>query len=312
MGKEKPLIIIGGPTAVGKTDLSLQLAKEINGEIISADSMAVYKYMDIGTAKPPLSARKEIPHYLIDIVSPKETFSIKQFVDLAKQAIEEIRKKGKIPIIVGGTYMYIHALLYGLAETPPADWKLRSKLYKIAENEEGKRKLYEELKEKDPLYAEKIHPNDLRRIIRALEVYYITGKPYSSFHTNWNKENLPLYSHIGFFLIRNSDSLKKRIINRVWDMIREGLLGEINRLLKMGFESAISSPQAINYKEFLPYFKNQATLIECINETIRNTIAQSKRQIRWFRRYKHWHTINLDQIKTFEAVELIKKLYAHF
>ncbi len=303
--QKKPLIVIGGPTGVGKTELSLKLAQEIGGEIISADSMAVYRHMDIGTAKPSPEERKKVKHYVIDVVNPDETFSIKQFIDLADEAVKEIWAKGKIPIVVGGTYMYIHPFLYGLAETPPADWELRKKLYQRAE-EEGKEQLWKELIEIDPEYAKKIHPNDLRRIVRALEVYQLTGKPYSSFHGNWKK---PRYPYLGVFLYRSWESQYKRIKNRVWDMIRDGLLGEINKLLSMGFKEAITSPQAIDYKEFLPYFEGKKTLIECIYDTIKHTKEQAKRQLRWFKRYQDWLKINLDELNNDQAVELIKKEY---
>jgi tRNA dimethylallyltransferase len=303
--QKKPLIVIGGPTGVGKTELSLKLAKEIGGEIISADSMAVYRHMDIGTAKPSPEERKKVKHYVIDVVNPDETFSIKEFIDLANEAVKEIWAKGKIPIVVGGTYMYIHPFLYGLAETPPADWELRKKLYQRAE-EEGKEQLWKELVEIDPEYAKKIHPNDLRRIVRALEVYQLTGKPYSSFHGNWKK---PRYPYLGVFLYRPWESQYQRIKNRVWDMIRDGLLGEINKLLSMGFKEAITSPQAIDYKEFLPYFEGKKTLIECIYDTIKHTKEQAKRQLRWFKRYQDWLKINLDELNNDQAVELIKKEY---
>ncbi len=303
--QKKPLIVIGGPTGVGKTELSLKLAQEIGGEIISADSMAVYRHMDIGTAKPSPEERKKVKHYVIDVVNPDETFSIKQFIDIADEAVKEIWAKGKIPIVVGGTYMYIHPFLYGLAETPPADWELRKKLYQRAE-EEGKEQLWKELIEIDPEYAKKIHPNDLRRIVRALEVYQLTGKPYSSFHGNWKK---PRYPYLGVFLYRPWESQYQRIKNRVWDMIRDGLLGEINKLLSMGFKEAITSPQAIDYKEFLPYFEGKKTLIECIYDTIKHTKEQAKRQLRWFKRYQDWLKINLDELNNNQAVELIKKEY---
>jgi tRNA dimethylallyltransferase len=201
--------------------------------------------------------------------------------------------------------MYIHPFLYGLAETPPADWELRKKLYQRAE-EEGKEQLWKELVEIDPEYAKKIHPNDLRRIVRALEVYKLTGKPYSSFHGNWKK---PRYPYLGVFLYRPWESQYQRIKNRVWDMIRDGLLGEINKLLSMGFKEAITSPQAIDYKEFLPYFEGKKTLIECIYDTIKHTKEQAKRQLRWFKRYQDWLKINLDELNNDQAVELIKKEY---
>ena len=305
--EKKPLIVIGGPTGVGKTELSLKLAEKIGGEIISADSMAVYKSMDIGTAKPNVEDRKRIKHYLIDVVEPNETFSIKQFIDLADKAVKEIWQRGKVPIVVGGTYMYIHPFLYGLAETPPGNWDLRNRLYQRAERE-GKEKLWEELLKVDPLYASKIHPNDLRRIVRALEVYQLTGKPYSSFHNNWENAK-PRYPYLGVFLYRPWESQYRRIVNRVWDMVREGLLGEILELLHKGFKDAITSPQAIDYKEFIPYFEGKKTLIECIEDTIRHTKEQAKRQLRWFKRYKDWLKIDLDKLPTESAVELIEKSY---
>jgi len=305
--ERKPLIVIGGPTGVGKTELSLRLAKEIGGEIISADSMAVYKYMDIGTAKPSPADRRAIKHYLIDVVEPSDTFSIKQFIDLADEAVREIWQKGKVPIVVGGTYMYIHPFLYGLAETPPGDWELRKRLYERAQKE-GKDKLWEELLKIDPTYAEKIHKNDLRRIVRALEVYTLTGKPYSSFHTNWENAQ-PRYPYLGVFLVRPWEEQYRRIVNRVWDMIRDGLLGEIRELLQMGFEEAITSPQAIDYKEFLPYFEGKKPLIECIHDTIKHTKEQAKRQLRWFKRYKDWLRIDLSKVPTEEAVSLIIETY---
>ena len=305
--REKPLIVIGGPTAVGKTELSLLLAKKIGGEIISADSMAVYRGMDIGTAKPSPAERRAVNHHLIDVVEPNETFSIKRFIDLADRAVREIWEKGKVPIVVGGTYMYIHPLLYGLAETPPADWELRKKLYGRAEKE-GKGQLWDELLKIDPVYAGKIHKNDLRRIVRALEVYILTGKPYSSFHTNWENAQ-PRYPYLGVFLVRPWEDLYKRIRNRVWDMVREGLLGEISDLLQKGFKTAVTSPQAIDYKEFIPYFESKKSLLECIYDTIKHTKEQAKRQLRWFKRYRDWLRIDLSTTENPKAVNLTIEEY---
>ena len=172
------IIIITGTTATGKTEVSIGLAKKINGEIISADSMMVYKYMDIGTAKPSIEERQGIPHYAIDVVYPNETFSVQDFLNIAKEKIKDIQKRGKTPIIVGGTWLYIQSLLYGLSPAPPANESIRKKLY-----EESNEKLYEKLKKVDPIYAKKVHINDKKRIVRALEVYYLTGKPFSSFHS---------------------------------------------------------------------------------------------------------------------------------
>ena len=305
--QKRPLIVIGGPTGVGKTELSLLLAEKIGGEIISADSMAVYKKMDIGTAKPSFEDRQRIKHYLIDVVEPDKTFSIKQFIDLADKAVQEIWSKGKVPIVVGGTYMYIHPFLYGLAETPPGDWNLREKLYQRAERE-GKEKLWKELLKIDPKYASKIHQNDLRRIVRALEVYHLTGKPYSSFHTNWETLK-PRYLYLGVFLYRPWEEQYRRIVNRVWDMVRNGLLGEILALIREGFREAITSPQAIDYKEFISYFEGEKTLVECIEDTIKHTKEQAKRQLRWFKRYNNWLKLDLSSIPTNKAVEIIWQNY---
>ncbi|RMA97690.1 tRNA (adenosine(37)-N6)-dimethylallyltransferase MiaA [Hydrogenothermus marinus] len=270
------LIIITGTTATGKTETAINLAKEIDGEIISADSMMVYKYMDIGTAKPTKEEMEGIPHYLIDIRYPNEFFDVKDFISLAKEKIKEITEKGKTAIVVGGTWLYINSLLYGLSEIPTADWNLRNKLYK-----ESSELLYEKLKEVDPVYAEKIHPNDKKRVVRALEVYYLTGKPFSSFHKN---EDKPLYDFIGFVFERDRNQIMERIEKRVDKMIEKGLLDEVKFLLDKGYENSITSMQAIGYKELIPYFKGKCSLEEAKENIIKNTKAFAKRQIRTFRK----------------------------
>jgi len=296
------ILVIGGPTAVGKSELACCVAKKLNGEIISADSMAVYKFMDVGTAKP-LDCMKKVPHHLIDVVEPGGYFDAKIFEEMAKEKIEEIKRRGKVPIVVGGTYLYIQALLYGIDKTPKPDWKLREKLYKIAEKK-GKECLYEKLKVVDPLYAEKIHKNDLRRTVRALEVFLTTGKPFSSYHT-WDKPNIDF---VGIYLKRSLENLYKRIENRVYDMVKNGLLDEVKRLLNMGYENFLTSGQAIDYKEFIPCAKGEKPLEECIKEAIKNTKEQAKRQIRWFRK-QGWHEIDLDKLSTEEACEEVVRIY---
>ena len=296
------LLIIGGPTAVGKSDLACCVAQKLDGEIISADSMAVYKFMDIGTAKP-LECMKKVKHHLIDVVEPSGYFDAKIFEEEAKKLIEEIQKRGKVPMVVGGTYLYIQALLYGIDETPKPDWKLREKLYALAERK-GKEFLFKKLQVIDPNYASKIHPNDLRRTVRALEVFLSSGKPFSSYHS-WDK---PKLKHVGIFLIRNRESLFKRIEDRLKNMVKNGLLEEIKRLLEMGYESFLTSGQAIGYKEFVPCAKGEKTIEECLQEAIRNTKEQAKRQIRWFKK-QGWHEINLDKIPFEEACEKIVEIY---
>ena len=295
-------LIIGGPTAVGKSDLACCVAQKLNGEIISADSMAVYKFMDVGTAKP-LDCMKIVKHHLVDVVEPSGYFDAKIFEEEARRLIKEIQKRGKVPMVVGGTYLYIQALLYGIDETPKPDWKLRKKLYAVAEKK-GKGFLFKKLQAIDPKYASKIHPNDLRRTVRALEVFLSSGKPFSSYH-RWDK---PQIEHVGIFLIRNRESLFKRIEDRLRNMVKNGLLEEIKRLLKMGYENFLTSGQAIGYKEFIPCAKGEKPVEECLNEAVKNTKEQAKRQIRWFKK-QGWHEINLDEISLEEACEKVVQIY---
>ena len=297
----KKIVIITGTTATGKTELSIKLAKLINGEIISADSMMVYKYMDIGTAKPSIEERQNIPHYLIDIKNPDEKFSVKEFIKLADEKIDYISQKGKIPIIVGGTWLYIQALLYGLSEAPEGDWNLRSKLYLLSESE-----LYEKLKQVDPDYASKIHKNDKKRIIRALEVYYKTGKPFSNFikeHSFKNKR----YEFIGFNVTRDKKQIMERIEKRVYKMIEAGLIDEVKFLLDKGYKNALTSMQAIGYKELIPYIENKQTLEKSIQDIIKNTKEFAKRQIKVFRKKREFIPVDLTEKTTSLALKSIVK-----
>ena len=296
------LLIIGGPTAVGKSDVACLVAQKLDGEIISADSMAVYKFMDIGTAKP-LECMKRIKHHLIDVVEPSGYFDAKIFEEEARKLIKEIQERGKVPMVVGGTYLYIQALLYGIDETPKPDWKLREKLYALAEKK-GKNFLFKKLQAIDPKYASKIHPNDLRRTVRALEVFLLSGKPFSSFH-HWDK---PKIKHVGILLIRSRESLFNRIEERLRNMVRSGLLDEIRKLLDMGYENFLTSQQAIGYKEFVPCAKGEKPVEECLQEAIKNTKEQAKRQIRWFKK-QGWHEINLDKLSLEEAADKIVEIY---
>ncbi|GBC87914.1 tRNA dimethylallyltransferase [bacterium HR13] len=283
------ILLIGGPTASGKSQIACQVAKVLNGEIISADSMSVYKYMDIGTAKP-LDCMKVIKHHTIDIIDPGQTFDAKTFEELSCKAIEDIESRGKLPIVCGGTYLYIQALLYGIEETPPPDWSLRERLYRIVK-EKGSNYLYEKLKAVDERYALKISPNDSRRIVRALEVFLQTGKPFSSFH-HWEK---PKVEFKAFYIKWNWETLSRRIEERVHQMIKDGLVEEVKRLVDMGFESFLTSPQAIGYKELLSYLKGLISLEEAVESIIKNTKEYAKRQIRWFRR-QGWEEVDAERL----------------
>lgn len=292
------LIVIGGATASGKSEVCCLLAKRVGGEVISADSMCVYRGMDIGTAKP-LDCMREVRHHLVDIVDPGEVFDAKLFEELSLKAIREIEERKALPIVCGGTYLYIQALLYGMAETPLPDWKLRERLYHIAQRK-GSPYLYQKLLAIDPLYAKKVSPNDTRRIVRALEVFINSGRPFSSFH-KWDR---PRFDYMGFYLSWSWEALSKRIEERAYRMLEAGLLKEIEELLKKGFESFLTSPQAIGYKEFIPYFRGEKSLEECLEEMIKNTKEYAKRQIRWFRR-QGWIEIPMERLGKEGAVEEI-------
>ncbi|WP_297454828.1 tRNA (adenosine(37)-N6)-dimethylallyltransferase MiaA [Persephonella sp.] len=269
------IIVITGLTATGKSEIGVEVAKQINGEIISADSMMVYKYMDIGTAKPTPEDMQGIPHYLIDVVEPDYNFSAKDFIELAQEKINDIHQRGKVPVIVGGTWLYIHTLLYGLSEAPPTDWKIREKLYK-------EKDLYERLKQIDPEYANKIHPNDKKRIVRALEVYELSGKPFSSFQKEHSFKDKK-YDFTGFVFHTDRERLWNRIEKRVDKMFQLGLVDEVKNLMDMGYENSITAKQAIGYKEIIPYLKGEISLEEAKNMVIKNTKDFAKRQKRAFR-----------------------------
>ena len=301
------IIVITGTTATGKTDLSIELAGRLNGEIVSADSMMVYRYMNIGTAKPSLEERKGIQHYLIDVVDPDYDFSVKDFMEIADKSIKEIIKKGKVPIVVGGSWLYIHTLIYGLTDAPPTDWKLREKLYK-----KDSRLLFEQLTDIDPEYASKIHINDKKRVVRALEVYMLTGKPFSYFHKKHGfKEKR--YNFIGFVLEREKKELMERIQIRVEEMFRKGLVDEVKKLLDLGYEDALTAKQAIGYKELIPYIMGRTTLEKAKEEIIKNTKDFAKRQIRTFRSklkpYKNWEKIDLSNYTKEKLLDTIIKKY---
>lgn len=292
------IIVISGATATGKTDLGILLAKELNGEVISADSMMIYKYMDIGTAKPTIEEMEGIPHHLIDLILPSDSFSVKDYINHFDIAVQNILKKGKLPIVVGGSWLYIQGALYGLSEAPQGNWEIRERLYKY-----DNLILYEKLKKIDPLYANKIHQNDKRRIVRALEVYEIMGKPFSSFLQGFNK---PRLKFIGFNLERNREELMDRIRIRVEKMFEKGLVEEVKNLVDMGFKESITAMQAIGYKEILPYLDKKISLEDAKSSIIENTRDFAKRQIRTFRNKTEFIKINLSNLDIKDTLNFIK------
>lgn len=280
---KKPLIVIGGPTACGKTGFSIQLAKKIGGEIISADSMQVYRYMDIGTAKVTPEEADGVPHYLIDEFDPDEEYNVMIFQQKAKAYMEEIWAKGKVPILVGGTGFYINALLYDndFTETEN-DTSYREECYKLAQ-EQGPEVLFERLKEVDPAYAEIMHANNVKRVTRALEYHYLTGQKFSE-HNAEQKEKESPYDAAVIILNMDREKLYERIELRIDLMMEQGLLEEVKGLLEKGYAPDLVSMQGIGYKEFVPYFNGECTLEEAVTQLKTNTRRFAKRQLTWFRR----------------------------
>ena len=280
---KKPLIVIGGPTACGKTGFSIQLAKKIGGEIISADSMQVYRYMDIGTAKVTPEEADGVPHYLIDEFDPDEEYNVMIFQQKAKAYMEEIWAKGKVPILVGGTGFYINALLYDndFTETEN-DTSYREECYKLAQ-EQGPEVLFERLKEVDPAYAEIMHANNVKRVTRALEYHYLTGQKFSE-HNAEQKEKESPYDAAVIILNMDREKLYERIELRIDLMMEQGLLEEVKGLLEKGYTPDLVSMQGIGYKEFVPYFNGECTLEEAVTQLKTNTRRFAKRQLTWFRR----------------------------
>ena len=252
---KKPFIVIGGTTACGKTDVGVLLAQNINGEIISADSMQVYREMDIGTAKPTIEEMKNVKHYLIDEINPDEEYNVMIFQKKAKQYMNEIWNKGKIPILVGGTGFYINALVYDtFFEETEQDDTFRNDMYAFSK-QYGADALYQKLKEIDPIYAQTLHANNVKRVVRALEYHHFTGKLFSEYNAEQKQKQSPYHTAM-IVLTMERQKLYERIEKRIDNMIDRGLLQEVEMLLKKGYTQQLVSMQAIGYKEIIPYINN--------------------------------------------------------
>ncbi|AEV68354.1 tRNA (adenosine(37)-N6)-dimethylallyltransferase MiaA [Acetivibrio clariflavus] len=299
------VIVILGPTASGKTKLSIELAKDIDGEIVSADSMQIYKYMDIGTAKPTEEEKQGIKHHLIDEITPDEEFSVARFQQLAVKYIDDIINRGKVPIVCGGTGLYIDSLIYNIEFGDTiCDWELRERLKKEA-LEKGNEYLHNKLKEIDPEAAEKIHMNNVKRVIRAIEVYTYTHKTISMLQKE-SRNNPSKYRFTVFGLTMGREKLYERINQRVDKMIEKGLVQEVKKLIEMGYDKSTIAMQGIGYKEILSYLRGETSFDEAVYLLKRNTRRYAKRQFTWFKRMEDVHWINLDE--TQDLQEIIKNI----
>ena len=292
---KQPLIVLTGPTAVGKTSLSISLAKAVKGEIISADSMQVYKKMDIGSAKIRPEEMQGIPHYLVDVLEPEEEFHIVKFQQMAKKAMEDIYSRGKIPILVGGTGFYIQAVTKDIDFTEAQQENdYRKELEALAE-EKGGEHLHEMLRKVDPVSADAIHAHNVKRVIRALEFYHQNGSPISA-HNEEQKQHESPYNLAYFVLNMPRELLYERIDLRVDQMMKEGLLEEVSRLKEEGCHRGMVSMQGLGYKEILAYLDGEYPLEEAVRVLKRDTRHFAKRQLTWFRREQEVTWVNKDQL----------------
>ncbi len=290
--RKPPLVILTGPTAVGKTAASVMLARAAGGEIISADSMQVYRHMDIGSAKIRPEEMEGVPHYLIDVLEPTEEFNVVTFQQMAKAALRDIYGRGRLPIVAGGTGFYIQALLYDIDFTEhDSDGNLRRRLEKMAE-EEGAEALHRMLSEIDPESAAAIHANNIKRTIRAIEFYRQTGRPISA-HNQEQRERQSPYRFYYYVLNTDRSTLYQRIDRRVDLMIQQGLVDEVRRLAAMGCSRGMVSMQGLGYKEILEYLDGTYSLEEAVRIIKRDTRHFAKRQLTWFKRERDVRWLNL-------------------
>lgn len=291
---KKPLVVLTGPTAVGKTKASLGLAKALGGEIISADSMQVYQYMNIGSAKIRTKEMQGVPHFLVDVLKPWEEFHVVRFQQMAKAAMEGIYARRHIPIVVGGTGFYIQALLYDIDFSEnDGDASYRQKLEQIAK-ERGERNLHERLKAIDPAAALKIHENNVKRVIRALEFYHQTGQRISE-HNERERQTESPYQFVYFVLNDDRKRLYERIDDRVDQMLKEGLVDEVAALRDMGCTRDMVAMQGLGYKEIFAFLEGELSLDEAVYRLKRDTRHFAKRQITWFKRENEVIWINKDE-----------------
>lgn len=297
----KDLFILAGPTAVGKTDISIKLAKRLNGEILSADSMQIYKYMDIGSAKVTKDEMQGVPHYLIDMVEPHENFNVSEYKKIAEDYIDTILSKEKLPMLVGGTGLYINSLIYNYDFTEAGtDEEYRKYLQDLAETK-GKEYVHALLRDVDIESYNRLYPNDLKRVIRALEVYKLTDKTISQFNEENDIYDIP-YNVFYFVLNMDRDKLYERINKRVDIMIEKGLIDEVSKLKSMGYTADMQSMKGIGYKEILYYLDGNISLDEAIYLIKKGSRNYAKRQLTWFRKDKRVIWIDKDKFNSEDEI----------
>jgi len=300
--KTLPVILLAGPTAAGKSSLALDLAEVLGTEIVNADSMQVYRHMDIGAAKPTPEERSRVRHHLLDAADPDEDFDAARYLELARPAIDDLHRQGKVPLVVGGTGLYMKVLLRGICEGPPADLSLRHRI--PAELEDlGLAALHAELETVDPVLARRIHPNDRQRIVRAIEVFRATGTPLSRWQNRHMFEE-SRYPALKFFLHREREELYERIDRRARQMVDAGFVDEVRRLLDLGYGLELKPMQSLGYRQMTDHVLGKIGIEEAIRQMQRDTRRYAKRQITWFRGDPEFQWIEAgDREEIFRRVE---------
>ena len=303
---EHKVLLIVGPTAVGKTELSLQLAELLNGEIVSADSRQVYRYMDIGTAKPTAEERRRAPHHFIDVRTPDQYYSAGEYGREARRCISEIQARGRMPIVVGGSGFYIRALVDGLFAPKISDPHVKEK-WRQAIRQNGVKAVFRQLQKIDPQTAAKLHPNDRQRVVRALEVWELSGKPISSFRKG---EEVPAdFDPVFVGLNRERPKLYERIERRVDAMLDAGLVQEVRRLLEMGYGLQYNALRTVGYQEVFQYLNGELSSEAMADKVKMNTRRYAKRQLTWFRRDERIRWFSLDE---FSIENILKSVMIEF
>lgn len=287
-----PVILLAGPTAVGKTQLALEIAQRLGTEIINCDSMQVYRYMEIGTAKPTPEERALVPHHLLDVADPDEPFDAARYAELARPVIESLQNRGKMPLVVGGTGLYMKVLTRGICPAAPRDPAIREQLRRELE-EHGLERLHQELGRVDPEAGRRLHPHDRQRVLRALEVQRLTGIPLSCWQSQ-HRFQQTIYRTVKIFLYRDRNVLYERINRRVRQMLEQGLVAEVGRLLAMGYGPELKSMQAVGYKQLAAHLLGACPLASAVSDMERATRHYARRQLTWFRGDSEFRWVQAD------------------